>query len=156
MGVKKEWFCRIHLKSLLIAPLLLLSLFSALAGAEILIISNKSVPDTSLTDDYVRDIFLGKRGHWSDNSTIHVFVVKEQDIHEKFLEQYVHKSVNQWRTYWKRMVFTGRGLPPKSINTEAELIDQISKTEGAIGYVSSDGLPDHADDNSVRILKIGR
>jgi len=156
MNIQKEGFHRFGLKGAVIGSILLLSLFSAPALADILIISNKNVSETSLSEKYVRDIFLGKRVQWQDHSTIHVFVMKDPKICELFLKQYIHKSKSQWKAYWKQMVFTGRGLPPKSANTKAELINFIARTKGAIGFVYTDGLPDSTEKSSVKILKTGR
>ncbi len=156
MGVKEQKYYKVIFKKAVIGSILALSLFAATARADIVIISHKNVSETALSKDYVQDIFLGKRVQWQDNSTIHVFVLKDPDIHEQFLKQFIHKSESQWKAYWKRMVFTGRGLPPKSINTEAELIDVVGKTAGAIGYVSTEGLPEDAESDSVKILKTER
>jgi len=82
--------------------------------------------------------------------------MKDPEIHKLFLKQYVHKSPGRWKTYWKRMVFTGKGLSPKSANSEAELIDLVARTKGAIGYISTDGLSNDTEKNNVKILKTGR
>jgi ABC-type phosphate transport system substrate-binding protein len=36
------------------------------------------------------------------------------------------------------MVFTGKGQKPKAFKTDEELIQFVSETSGAIGYVSAD------------------
>jgi ABC-type phosphate transport system substrate-binding protein len=110
------------------------------AFAEILIIANKDVSETSLSPQEIREIFLGKRVLWSDNSRIRFAASGDPKIHELFLEQYIRLSQADWKTYWKRMVFTGRGLPPQMIPTEAEIIEFVSKTKGSVGYVSSEGI----------------
>lgn len=153
MCIRRKRFLWLKVKLVVISLIWLLCLFSAPAMADILIICNKTVSATGLSRNHIQDIFLGKRVLWENNHAIHVFVLKEEDIHKAFLEEYVHKSESQWKAYWKRMVFTGRGLPPKSINTEAELIDLVAKTNGAIGYVSTEGLPEDTEANSVKILK---
>ena len=80
--------------------------------------------------------------------------VGEPEVHSMFLKQHVKLSDSDWKIYWKRMVFTGRGLPPQTIPTEAELIDFVSKTKGAVGYVSSEGLPAGSEKGSVKIITV--
>jgi hypothetical protein len=49
------------------------------------------------------------------------------------------------------MVFTGKGIPPKSFDTEAELVDFVKTTPGAVGYVSP-----RTDVTGVKILAVDR
>ncbi len=128
--------------------------FSSLSFAEILIIANKDVPETALRQQEVQEIFLGKRVQWSNNSRIRFVTVGDSEVHGMFLKQYVNLSEADWKIYWKRMVFTGRGLPPETIPTEAELIAFVGKTKGALGYVSSDGLPDKTEKDAVKIIDV--
>ncbi|QTA83543.1 Phosphate-binding protein domain-containing protein [Desulfonema limicola] len=126
------------MKKVLIYLLIAMLFSSAAAFADILIISNKDVPDTALSQKNVQEIFLGKRVQWSDNSKIHFVTIKNPDIHEAFLKQYLKKSDAKWKAYWKRMVFTGRGTPPQQFGTTQELLEYVSKTDGAVGYIDSE------------------
>ncbi|MEZ4527839.1 MAG: substrate-binding domain-containing protein [Desulfobacterales bacterium] len=127
---------------------------SALSFAEILIVANKDVPETALNVQEVQEIFLGKRVQWRDNSRIRFVTVGDSGIHGLFLKEYVKLSEADWKIYWKRMVFTGRGLPPATIATEAEVIAFVAETKGAVGYVSSDGLPEKSEKDSVKIIDV--
>jgi ABC-type phosphate transport system substrate-binding protein len=128
------------MKKLIVGLLAIMAFSSAAYAEDIIIIANKDVPDSTLTQDEIKKIFLGRMVHWSDNSRIHAATVRDEGIHEKFLKQYLEKTEAKWKIYWKRMVFTGRGVPPKSINTEAELIAYVAETKGALGYISSDNI----------------
>jgi hypothetical protein len=35
------------------------------------------------------------------------------------------------------MVFTGKGIPPKSFASETDLVDFVASTPGSVGFVSS-------------------
>ncbi|MGE0087657.1 MAG: substrate-binding domain-containing protein [Desulfococcaceae bacterium] len=142
------------MKRVLAVLLVMTAVFSSLSYAEILIISNTDVPETNLSSQEIQEIFLGKRVQWSDNSRIRFVTVGDNEVHSMFLKQYVRLSEADWKIYWKRMVFTGRGLPPETIATEAELIAFVSKTKGALGYVSSEGLPKKAEKDSIRIISV--
>lgn len=153
MAIQKKGTRRSYLKPVVIASILLLNLSSAGICADILIIANQNVPETALDPDHVQDIFLGKRVFWQDHSKISVFVLDDPDIHKQFLDQYVHKTINQWKEYWTWMVFTGRELPPESLSTASEMIDIILRTKSAIGYVPSGALGDNAKHNGLKILE---
>jgi ABC-type phosphate transport system substrate-binding protein len=111
---------------------------SGTAWADMVIIVHQNVPETTITEKTLQEIFLGKRVQWKDNSTIHPVTVREAKLHKAFLKQYVNKSIAKWNAHWKRMVFTGNGTPPKQFTTQQELLEYVAKTAGAIGYVDAE------------------
>jgi ABC-type phosphate transport system substrate-binding protein len=112
--------------------------FTGTVWADVVIIAHKDVAETALTEKDLQKIFLGKQVQWQDTSAIHPATVKEAELHKAFLEQYIKKSSSQWVTHWKRMVFTGNGTPPEQFANQQELLDYVTKTRGAIGYVDAE------------------
>jgi ABC-type phosphate transport system substrate-binding protein len=112
-------------------------LFVAPTFAKVLIIANNGVSQESLNKEEVQNIFLGKLVKWSDNKGIH-FATSETDSHEEFLKTYINRSSSQYRNYWRKMGFTGKGRKPKAFKNDAEIIQFVSETSGAIGYVGTD------------------
>jgi ABC-type phosphate transport system substrate-binding protein len=49
----------------------------------------------------------------------------------------VGKSDAALETYYRSLVFTGKGSMPKSFASEADVVAYVAKTKGAIGYVSA-------------------
>jgi ABC-type phosphate transport system substrate-binding protein len=129
----------------------LLLCFSGATWADMLIIAHKGVPETTISENELQDIFLGKRVQWQDNSAIHPATLKVKDLHSAFLKQYIKKSVSKWNAHWKRMVFTGNGTPPKQFKTEQELLEYVTETEGAIGYIDAETL---VDNNKLIMLEV--
>jgi ABC-type phosphate transport system substrate-binding protein len=115
---------------------LLLAIVSIGFSAEIYIIANKSVPDQALEKESIERIYLGKKSQWSNGAKIIPVVLKSGIVHTSFVKKFLDRDVSQFSTFWKQAVFTGRGLPPKSFESEAELIEFVSNTPGAIGYAS--------------------
>lgn len=106
------------------------------AFAEVVIIANNNVSLESLNKEDVQKIFLGKMVKWPDNSSIR-FATVNSDSHQEFLETYINRSTSQFRNYWRKMVFTGKGQKPKAFETDQELVQFVSETSGAIGYVGA-------------------
>ncbi len=104
---------------------------------DVIIICNKSVSENSLTKQDIKNIFMGKKTRWNNDRKIVFVIMKESEVHKAFLQEYVGKDSFLYNNYWKKQVFIGRGKPPKSFKTEESLIDYITGTEGAIGYISS-------------------
>jgi len=115
--------------------LVMLCLASRTSFAEVLIIANKNVSEDSISKVEVKNIFLGKTVKWADKSNIS-FVILKNGIHKDFLKEYIKRSSSQYKNYWKKMVFTGKGSQPRAFETEKELIQYVAETDGAVGYIS--------------------
>ncbi len=107
---------------------------------EVIVIANRDVEAKSFDANTLHRIYHGKKKQWEDRKKIIPVMLKEGSTHEIFIEQILGETVYKFITYWKQMVFTGRGLPPKALETEKEVVDYVALTSGAIGYISE--LPD--------------
>ncbi|NUO20007.1 substrate-binding domain-containing protein [bacterium] len=125
-----------HALRLTILLALLLTTLSGAWAAEIYILANTGVPDKTLEKASLERIYLGKKSQWSNGTRIVPVVLKSGSTHTAFVKRFLDRDVSQFSTYWKQAVFTGRGMPPKAFDTEAEIVDYISSTPGAIGYTS--------------------
>lgn len=126
----------------ILAIIVLLFIISGgLAYAEdVIIVCNKSVTASSLSQDDIRDIFLGRKTVWDDGQKISFVTMKDGQAHETFLETFVRKTAMQFDLYWKKQVFTGRARTPKAFSTSDGIIDFIERTDGAIGYIPATAL----------------
>lgn len=124
-------------------------LLTGMVSAETLIICHPGVQETTIPQNTVRKIFLGKTTRWGDHSKIHIAVLKDRDAHALFLKRYIRRTPSQWRGYWKKMVFTGKGIMPKSFDATGDSLTYIAATPGAIGYIDADLLND-----TVKVLNI--
>jgi ABC-type phosphate transport system substrate-binding protein len=126
------------------------ALVTGAAHANVLIITNKYVKDTAITKADLKEIFLGKKVQWTDNTKIRFVTLKESGPHKTFLRTYINKSAQQYSNYWRKMVFTGKGKIPKSFATSAEMVKYVSATNGAIGYIGSSTKPANVNTINVR------
>ena len=116
---------------------LLLLVAVGVAHAQVIIITNKSVDETRLTKQDIQKIFLGKESQWPDNTKIHVVNLKNDEIHKAFLKEYIGRSATQYKNWWKKMLFTGKGDPPQEFDSVEGLVEFVAKTKGAIGYIDT-------------------
>jgi len=114
-----------------------------LLAGEVIVIANKNVPDSQLTKDEVKAIFLGEKTKWSNDSKVSFVVLKTPEDQEKFMKDYVGKSPSQFNNFWKQQVFTGKGKMPEAFDDVKALLDYVAKTDGAIAYISSDAPVDN-------------
>lgn len=106
-------------------------------GAEVKIIANPSVGATSVTSDELRGVFLATKSSLSDGSHVEPVLLKSGAVHDAFLRDYVGKTDSALETYYRSLVFTGKGSMPKAFATDAQVVSYVEKTKGAIGYVSA-------------------
>jgi len=56
-------------------------------------------------------------------------------ISEQFLILVVKRSDTGLQSAWKTLVMSGQGTMPRTVDSEAAMVDYVSRTPGAIGYV---------------------
>ncbi|GBC63158.1 hypothetical protein DENIS_4151 [Desulfonema ishimotonii] len=109
------------------------------ANAEdIVVICNKNVAEDTLAPDEIRQIFLGKKTRWNDNRKIDFVTLRQDQPHKTFLKAFIGKTVAQYRNYWRKIVFTGKGRAPRSFKTPSDMVAYVARNDGAIGYVPPD------------------
>ncbi len=106
--------------------------------ADILLIANSSVKETSITKGDVKRAFLGKKKRWTDKQKIKAVTLKGGAIHKEFVKNYVNKTPSSFSSFWKRAIVTGTGIPPKSFDAELDIVKYIEDTKGGVGYISPD------------------
>ncbi len=121
----------------LLAAVVMFGAVGALAG-DVKIVANSSVRADSITVAELRSVFLENKRSLSDGSHVEPVLANGGAAHEAFLRQYVGKRDDALRTHYRTMVFTGTGAMPKFLDTDAEIVNYVAKTKGAVGYVSSD------------------
>jgi ABC-type phosphate transport system substrate-binding protein len=128
--------------------LLLLSLIGSTATADVVAIVSSKSAISSLSKSQVTDIFLGKVSRFPNGSVAIPFDLAENlPERSEFYEKLVGKSPAQIKAYWSRIIFTGRGEPPKTVSSDVQMKKRIAEDPNAIGYIDSKLV-----DASVRVL----
>jgi ABC-type phosphate transport system substrate-binding protein len=118
--------------------LLLASLgsWSAAGAQDVVLVANKSVKISEITNADLRAIFMGTKTRFADGSHAVPVTLKGGPAHEVFLKNYVGEDPEEFRSQWRKVVFTGQGAMPKAFDSESALIEYVAATPGALGYVS--------------------
>jgi TonB family protein len=124
------------LKILLVAAgLMIFAPLNSVAG-EVKVIANSSVKADTISAADLKRVFLEEKRSLDG---MHVEPVLEKDgpVHVAFLQEYLGMSEDDLQAYYRTLVFTGRGAAPKTLGSDAEVVAYVTRTRGAIGYVSS-------------------
>jgi hypothetical protein len=88
-----------------------------------------------LTTEMVREIFFMRLSSWPDGSPIHVFVLPDNHpLHIRFAKEILGVYPFQLRSAWDRLVFSGTGVSPTTVESKEEMLERIKSTPGSIGY----------------------
>ena len=108
---------------------------AASGAADFKVVANPSVKASQISVDDLKGVFLATKTSL-DGTDVEPVLEKGGAAHEAFLKD-LGKSDAALSTYYRSLVFTGRGSMPKMFASDAEVIEYVSKTKGAIGYVSA-------------------
>ncbi len=115
-----------------------LSVMSLPCFAEIVVVGNKSIATDSLTAKQVSKLWLAKSklipGGGKPAVVDHA---KGSPAYEDFYKNVVKKNSSQLKAYWAKIIFSGKGTPPKAMANDAAVIEWVASTPGGLGYVDS-------------------
>ena len=119
-----------------------------LALADVVAVVSAKSAITTLSKSQVLDIFLGKTARFPDGSQAEPIDQSEgTSVRDEFYTKLAGKSAAQMKAYWSRIIFTGRGQPPKALPNSAEVKKRLIENPTAIGYIDADMV-----DASVRVV----
>jgi ABC-type phosphate transport system substrate-binding protein len=82
-------------------------------------------------------IFMGQVTSWKDGTKIRpVDQSMTSPVRKDFSREVLRQSLLVVDNYWKQQIFAGRAAPPVVKQTDAAVVEFVSATPGAIGYVS--------------------
>lgn len=123
------------MKKLIIATMLTFA--STAAFAEIAVIINPANSST-LDQNEIKKIYLGKSKSFSNGTKVNPANQEGNAVADEFNDKLLGKSGSQLNAYWSKLIFTGKGTPPKKLNNDQAVIDFVAENADAIGYIASD------------------
>lgn len=118
-----------------------LTVTSSLSHAEVAIVVNNSVAVSSITVDVAANIFLGKVDELPGGTRM-VPIDQEdgQKARTEFYSKVVKKDAAQLNAYWSRLIFTGKGEPPKKVADNTDVLALVAANPNIIGYVDASAV----------------
>jgi ABC-type phosphate transport system substrate-binding protein len=134
------------IKSAALAIVLVLVVDTVTADVVAVVSSTSTI--TSLSNTQVTDIFLGKVNRFP-NGTLAVPIdqVEGSSARDEFYATFASKSPAQVKSLWAKIIFTGRGQPPKAVSNSTEVRKLLAANPQAIGYIERSSV-----DSSVKVL----
>ncbi|CAM4136097.1 phosphate ABC transporter substrate-binding protein [Pseudoalteromonas byunsanensis] len=109
---------------------------SAHCAAEVSVIVHPSNGNT-LDKDSIAKIYLGKTKSFNDGTKVQAVSLNSGNVVDEFTSNVLGKSSSQYKAYWSKLIFTGKGTPPEGLDSEQAVLDFVAGNTDAIGYVDS-------------------
>ena len=121
---------------------------SGLAQADIVAVVSAKSSVIRLNTRQLADIFLGRVSRFPDGTlAVPVDLVGGSAERDQFYAKVAGKTPAQIKAYWSKIIFTGRGQPPRVVQNGSDMKKYIAANIDAIGYIDSTLV-----DDSVRVL----
>ena len=124
-----------------------LALTSQLVTAEVAVIVHPSNPATADQAEITR-LFTGRGTAFNNGSKATPLNLAESAAtRADFDSKVLGKSSSQMKAYWSKLVFTGKGTPPKEVADDAAMKAAVAADPSAIGYIDAAAV-----DASVKVI----
>ena len=137
-------------KQLMLSAALLGASFAVMA--DIVVVANPGVKDSTISKEDAAKIFLGKSNKLPSGTAV-VAIDQDEDspVRAAFHEKVTDKNASQLTAYWSRLVFTGKGQPPKTVMDDDEVKDLVANNPNIVGYMDKASV-----DGTVKVLYIAK
>jgi ABC-type phosphate transport system substrate-binding protein len=109
----------------------------ATAQDSYVVIVNEANDISQITASDLSAMFQKKARQWpSGQEVVPVDLTDNVSTRETFSLAVHGKSMNAIKSYWQKMIFSGKAVPPVEKATDQEVVAYVRATPGAVGYVS--------------------
>lgn len=120
----------------LLALFLLLTV-SAAHAASVKVVVHTSNDSDSISKAKVADLFLKRVTRWENGRAVTPVDQSEKSpVRTAFSKELLGKEVAWVKSYWQKMIFSGRATPPAELPSDREVLELVRTNPDAIGYVS--------------------
>jgi ABC-type phosphate transport system substrate-binding protein len=127
---------------------LVLTLVVNSVTADVVAVVSSTSTIASLSSAQVTDIFFGKVNRFPNGTpAVPIDQVEGSPVRDEFYATFAGKSPPQVKSLWAKIIFTGRGQPPKAVANSIEVRKLLAANPQAIGYIERGSV-----DSSVKVL----
>src|ERR1051326_1909893 len=98
----------------------------AVAG-DLKVIANEALGVSSVPAADLKGVFLATRTVLADGTHVEPVLEKGGAAHEAFVKTYLGKTEAALETYYRSLVFTGKGSMPRTLAGDAEVVAYVAK-----------------------------
>jgi ABC-type phosphate transport system substrate-binding protein len=114
---------------------LILAVFSVtnVRAEDIVVIVNPAA--APISKEQIADLYLGRSDAW-----IPIDQAVGSEIYVEFYKKVTGRDSAQIKAIWSRILFTGRGVPPKQLRDSAAVKKAVAANPNAVGYIEKSAV----------------
>lgn len=128
--------------------ILLLPCAMPAAAQDVVVIVNKGLRVNTVSKEDIAAVFTGKKTTWASGEVVAFVIYDDEDTQKNFFSTYIQKNPSQFKNYWKKRVFTGKGRMPKYVKSKDEVLEFVKTNPGGISFLPA------SDESVVKILNV--
>ena len=105
------------------------------ARADYYIVVNERNPVSMLSQKETLQLFMGRSRAFPDGRPAIPCDIADDALRAGFYRTLGGMSLPQVNSYWARLMFSGRSLPPQRVESEAAMAQRIGSDPAAIGWL---------------------
>jgi ABC-type phosphate transport system substrate-binding protein len=113
-----------------------LALWTGGVFSQVAVIANKSVPVDEIEKSDLLDCYTGDKSFWSDGKRVTIFDLKEKGNVRDSFYKFLGISSTRIKSIWMKRMLSGDADPPEFLESEDKMVQKVSSTKGAIGFVN--------------------
>jgi len=115
------------------------------------VVVHPSNPIVSITRAELSAIYMKRTRSWrGGREIVPVDQPASSPVRERFSRAIHGKNVAYVTRYWQRLIFSGRGIPPRQLQNDAAVLELVKNSRDAIGYVAGEPPPG----DGVKVLEV--
>jgi hypothetical protein len=95
---------------------------------EIVVIVNLAA--ATISEEQIADLYLGRSDAWTP-----IDQAAGSEIYVEFYKKVTGRDSAQVKAIWSRILFTGRGIPPKQLRDSEAVKKAVADNPKAVGYI---------------------
>jgi hypothetical protein len=127
---------------------LLLCLAAGVAMADVVAVVSSKSPLAVLSKNQISQIFLGQATRFPDGTQALPIDQREgSTVRDEFYTRFAGRSPAEIKSHWAKIVFTGRGTPPRTVSDSVEARKLTAANPQVISYMERRDV-----DGSLKVL----
>jgi len=119
----------------------------SMAHAGAVVVAGASSPLAATSSGDVVKVFLGKKKDLGGVSVVPVDQSEGAGARTDFYSNVVKKSEAQLKSYWSRLIFTGKGQAPQVVGGDADVKGMVASNPNLLGYIDEASV-----DGTVKVI----
>jgi hypothetical protein len=105
------------------------------AHADYYVVVSERSHVATLTRQQVLHLFMGRTRTFPDGTLAAALDLSDDALRGGFYRLLSGMTLPQVNSYWARLMFSGRNLPPQRLNSQSTMIERIRDDPAAIGWL---------------------